>query len=175
MKRHPLIAFTGVISSGKSTATEALLSLPEKPYIKMAFADPLKSMVAFLTSETDKTATPWELCGKSVREAYQTLGTEWGRNMIGQDIWLRAMEIRIKQARTRGVWSIVVDDCRFDNEAALLRRLGARIIQVVRPGYERGLHSSEAGIDPRFIDYTLVNNGSVEEIHQKVKELCIPV
>jgi hypothetical protein len=172
MNRPPLIAFTGVISSGKTTATEALISLPERAYTKLAFADPLKAMVAILTSETDKNATPDALCGKTVREAYQTLGTEWGRNMIGQDIWLRAMARRIKGERgvARG---IVVDDCRFDNEAALLRSLGGRIIEIVRPGYERALHSSEAGISSRFIDYTLVNNGSVEELQRQVKELCI--
>lgn len=170
--RYSLVAFTGLATCGKTTAAHALVS---KGFVRVAFADPLKEMIGVLTEEKDKTACPEELCGRSVREAYQLLGTEWGRNMMGEDIWLRAARRRIA-AHLRDVAAglaagVVIDDCRFDNEAELVRSLGGIVIRVERPGLVQMSHASEVGVDDMLVNYTLRNDDTLQSLLDKVTAL----
>jgi CRP/FNR family transcriptional regulator len=57
----------------------------------------------------------------------QTLGTEWGRQCMDADIWVRAWA-----ARAALLTSAVADDVRFQNEADMIRNLGGVIIRVMR-------------------------------------------
>jgi GTPase SAR1 family protein len=47
----------------------------------------------------------------------QVLGTEWGRNTRGHDIWVRCLQsaVRDYQIMTSDGF-VVIDDCRFENE-----------------------------------------------------------
>jgi hypothetical protein len=83
--------------------------------------------------------------GVSMRHLLQTLGTEWGRKLIDSNIWLRAAGRRICDLSDEGL-NVVIEDVRFENEAALIRGLGGRILHIERDtGYQDG-HASEAGI-----------------------------
>lgn len=170
----PFVAFTGLATCGKTTAAEALCSTKHRIY-RTAFADPLKAMVAILTPETDKNARPPELCGKTVREAYQSLGTDWGRNMIGENIWLIAAQQRftrkLKAIKDGIMGGIVVDDCRFDNEAKLVKELGGIVVRIVRPGLSAMDHASEAGISDNLVDHIIYNNAGVPHLVDKVRDL----
>jgi hypothetical protein len=161
----PIIAFTGLAQSGKTTAANALQTLG---YDKVSFADPLKEMVRSLTNVTDKDARPPELCGKSLREIYQSLGTEWGRGMVGSDIWIHSGRRRLAtlmgDVESGIIHGIVLDDVRFSDEASLVRELGGIVIEITRAGIERMAHASEAGISRELIDFTIGNEGSVEEL-----------
>jgi hypothetical protein len=53
----------------------------------------------------------------------QTLGTEWGRDLIGPDFWVGIWEAKVRQLLRGGV-NVVADDCRFPNELAAALRLG---------------------------------------------------
>jgi hypothetical protein len=167
--KNPIIAFTGLAQSGKTTAANAFISIG---YDRMSFADPLKAMVRSLTSVTDKDARPPELCGKSLREVYQSLGTEWGRGMVGSDIWIRAGQRRLAtlmgDVESGAIHGIVLDDVRFSDEASLVRELGGIVIEIARAGVERMAHASEAGISRELIDFTVSNEGSVEELWETV-------
>lgn len=153
-----LIAFCGPAGSGKSTAAQCLIALG---YAKVSFADPLRRMLAVLTDidrdyNERKNEPRWELGGKTVRQAMQTLGTEWGRGTLSDDIWIRQFERRVTQNPTAN-W--VVDDCRFDNEAKVVRELGGVVVEVRRPGFDFSReHASEAGISPELVD--MVVSGS---------------
>jgi hypothetical protein len=129
-------------------------------------------MLAVLTDETDKNARPPELCGKSVRECYQSLGTDWGRNMVGTDIWLRAAR-RQMVSITRAGGNVVCDDVRFDNEAELIHRLGGVVIEIGRPNLEQMEHASEAGVSPLVLDASILNDGTVDDLRTKLKETCL--
>lgn len=147
-----LVAFCGPAGVGKSTASKYFIA---RGYVKLSFADPLRSMLAVLTDVYDryderKLEPREELCGKSVRHALQTLGTDWARNLIGEDIWLRQFERRVA---ANPEIRFVVDDCRFDNEAELVRKLGGTVVKLHRPGFSHNAsHASEAGVSPGFID-----------------------
>lgn len=131
-----IIAFTGLAGAGKSTAAAHLVQ--RHGYERVRFAGPLKSMLAALgcTQEQidgSEKETPCDLlCGKTPRQAMQWLGTEFGRNLIGDDIWIRAWKAAVDRLPA-GV-PVVVDDLRFPNEAEAVRAAGGVIVRIDRPG-----------------------------------------
>lgn len=61
---------------------------------------------------------------------------------------------------------VVITDCRFPNEAAMVRQLGGQIWQVVRPGHNppRNGHASENDGTEFSPDVVIINNGTLEEL-----------
>lgn len=153
-----VIAFTGLATAGKSTAA----NIAQQHYpgcVRLSFADPLRQMLVALGLSADALARKTEpcaiLCGKTPRQALQTLGTEWGRNSIGPELWVNAMRVRIGHAVAAGL-RVVIDDCRFLNEARLVHELGGRVIALARPGLVQMAHASEAGIPSSNVDARIV-------------------
>lgn len=143
-----IIAFTGLAGSGKSTA--ALHLVNSHGFKRIRFAGPLKDMMRALglseaEIEGDRKEKPCELLGgKTPRFAMQTIGTEWGRGIIAPDLWIRAFNAAL--AKVPAGVPVVVDDCRFPNEADAIVAAGGVLVRVVRPGAGAGAagHSSEA-------------------------------
>lgn len=136
-----LIGFCGYAGAGKTTAARALLRNMQPARI-LSFAAPLKAMIRALgVDPNDRKEEPHPLlCGKSPRHAMQTLGTDWGRELIGDELWLRSWAHRYE--RTRG--TVIVDDVRFQNEADLIRAYGGVLVRVDRLGaVQVGQHPSE--------------------------------
>ena len=172
-----LIALAGLAGSGKTTAADYLVKA--HGFTCISFAGPIKSMLRILglTALEDieeaiegggKEKPNHLLCGKSPRFAMQTLGTEWGRGMIGPDLWVNiwTKRARIKLDHNR---RIVADDCRFDNSAAAVRELGGTIIRIQGRGGVPGGHQSESGL---VVDATIVMNvGTVADLHRKLDAL----
>jgi hypothetical protein len=173
MTKAPFYVFTGRAQSGKTTSANFLV---EKGFQRISFADPLKRMLQVLTLTTDKHATPPVLCGKTVREALQTLGTEWGRKLVGEDIWVRStvqqVQGAIEDLCNGTISGVVIDDCRFDNEAMAMRQLGAVIIKIERESAEVMEHESERGVSDSLVDFTLWNNQDEEHLKSTVTALC---
>lgn len=164
-----IVAFTGLKGSGKTLAARALQSLH---FVNHSFAAPIKSaMRLFGLDDYDLSPSTKELphpvlCMNSPRYAMQTLGTEWGRNMIGPDFWINVWDA----TRPRSC-PLVVDDLRFLNEAAYLRTLGATIIRIVRPDADRSdEHPSEQEQRHIKVDDTLFNLGDERTFQIMVRE-----
>lgn len=126
------IGFCGLAGSGKSTA--ALRLVERHGFERRRFAGPLKAMIAALglgheeiEGQLKEVPSPL-LCGRTPRQAMQWLGTEWGRNLIGEDFWTLAWETACGDAPL-----IVADDCRFANEADAIRRRGGIVIRIDCP------------------------------------------
>lgn len=162
-----VVAFTGQAGSGKSTASRYLVE--RHGYTLVKFAGPLKDMCrAIGMSEdeiegSDKERPCALLGGRTPRHAMQTLGTEWGRNCIGENFWVDLWTHRAQQHAR-----VVVDDCRFANEARAVRRLGGDIYKLDGRGGIAGHHESERGCGDE--DLVIVNDGSPEELHDKIEE-----
>ena len=176
MTEPKLIAFTGLKGSGKTTAAQALIV---RGFVPVRFAEPLKEMlvamyvVAGLSQEAierrmngDLKEAPCALLlGKTPRYAMQTLGTEWGRDLIHEHLWLALWERRVKQYMKQG-FDVVCDDCRFDNEAEAVQMLGGYVGLVDRGLENDDAHSSEK-ITTRW-DFPLENTGTDTEFRRRV-------
>ncbi|MGN6774797.1 deoxynucleotide monophosphate kinase [Rhizobium sp.] len=167
----PVVAFTGVAGSGKSTATRYLVE--RHGYTLVKFAGPLKDMMRLigLTEEEIEGSLKEKPCnllsGKTPRHAMQTLGTEWGRDCIGDGFWINLWRERVVDILAQA-GRVVTDDCRFPNEAQAIRRLGGDIYKIEGRGGIVGGHISEKGCGDQ--DMEIVNDGSIEELHKRVDE-----
>ena len=109
------------------------------------------------------------LAGKTPRWAMQTLGTEWGRACLGENIWGDIWERYTSAAIDNGK-SVVCTDIRFENEQERVKRLGGFIVLVNgRNGMASG-HTSDR-MDWLVPDYTIENNGTMKELETKVDQL----
>lgn len=172
---RPVIALTGLMGAGKTTCAMHLTD--KHNYRRIRFAGPLKDMAyAFGLSwrhiDGDLKEEPCDLlAGKSPREFMQLLGTEFGRNLIDPNIWVRAWHHAVAQV-PEGI-GIVVDDCRFPNEAQAARELSgrARIVRVVREGSEApAAHISE--LQAFHADTIIINSGSKEDLYRQIDQLA---
>jgi hypothetical protein len=165
-----VVALSGAAGSGKSTASAWLAT---KGYELVKFAGPLKSMcrAVGLTDEHIEGGlkqTPCELLqGKTPRQFMQWLGTEFGRDMIGPAFWTdlwKARALAILEAGGR----VVVDDCRFENEADVVRSIGGVIVRLTGRGGIAGGHVSEE--QTWLADHLVENTGTVEDLRRLIAD-----
>ena len=164
-----IIGFSGLKGSGKSTAAGFLV---EDGFTKMSFAEPIKRMLACIRLSPrdlygDKKEESSEMLdGKTPRYAMQTLGTEWGRDLISPNIWVNVVKHDI--LKTKG--DVVIDDCRFPNEVAMILGLEGIIVYIDRGG-ESGDHASEREVKSLHRHYTALNEGSQEDLYLTIKRV----
>jgi hypothetical protein len=157
-----VVGLCGAAGSGKSVAAEELERMGFK---RVRFSAALKDMLrAFYracgVAETDierriegdlKEVPDPLLGGKTPRYAMQTLGKEWGRDMIWNELWSRAWRTRAEKELSDG-HRIVAEDVRFETEDAEVHRLGGKIVEIVgrRKAEVTSTHASEhfAGVHP---------------------------
>jgi hypothetical protein len=173
-----LIGLTGRAGAGKSTVAAWLED--EWAFHQVAFADPLLNMLGSLFADcgiggewmTERTLKerPTSL-GFSYRQLAQTLGTEWARNTLAPDFWLRVAAHRLDSLAPHGD-HVVISDVRFPNEADWLKQRGGVLVRVVRditPAVHP--HESEAHVDQLPVDTELLNFGSKDTLHDQVDSL----
>ena len=101
--------------------------------------------------------TSYVFGGLTPRRLMQLLGTEFGRNLVSNSIWIDHL---IERMRNMNSDKFIIDDVRFDNEAEAIKLEGGVIIEVVRDDsfYERDdTHISEHGVSPQLIDEQFKN------------------
>lgn len=152
-----IIGLTGGKGAGKSTVARCIRY--KYGYKILSFAQPIKDMLISMglreydVNDPDLKEVVCTEFTKSPRYMMQSLGTEWGRELISDRIWITCLEQRISP-----YMDYVIDDVRFQNEAEFIRSKGGKIIHVERTRMDNGdLHVSEAGISDEFIDTTIKN------------------
>lgn len=131
VKQPLLIGIAGRAGVGKDTAGRFLLQ--HFAFYRAAFANPLKSMLLAMgltRAELDGPykELPLRWLDVSPRELMQTLGTEWGRELIDPNLWLRVFSRQLEQdwpallAADPDWAGYVITDVRFENEAEFVRR-----------------------------------------------------
>lgn len=125
------------------------------------------------------------------RHALQQLGTEYGRACY-PDVWIDA-GLRSAARLLRGGWryepwrgdqhdpdarapaGVVISDIRFANEDSAILAAGGRVLRVIRRGAglrgAAGEHTSERGIDDRYVDHEILNDGTLDDLHRAVSSL----
>lgn len=128
----------------------------------------------------------------SPRLALQLLGTEAGRNVFHKDIWVNSL---LKRA---GDNNVVITDVRFKNELKFIHKNNGIIVRVKRgpePDWyqdaitfnkgdryvgwalakerlkRKGIHQSETDWVGSKFDYVIENEGTLEELGNKVDDL----
>ena len=172
---HKLIGlYSPAPQSGKSTVAGVLAS---NGYQTVPFALTLKEMlVPMLCALGYHQDEAWRLVtvekeyklpevGVTVRHMMQTLGTEYGRQCIHPAVWLTCWR---KRAQLHEM--VVADDCRFKNEADLIRQLGGEIWCVIRPDVRlEAKHASEGGLDEYEFDRYIINDGPLSQLTGRVQ------
>lgn len=163
MNSIPVIGFKGRGGCGKSTAASYVVS---KGYVKTSFASPLRAMLKAIGLRDDemvgaaKERPSTKLFGASPRVAMQLLGTEWGR-AVNPNLWVNLWRDHAADILDQDGFGVVVDDCRFLNEAEGIRALGGFVIEIRGLGGSENVgiagHASEAqDFDP---DIIVINDG----------------
>jgi hypothetical protein len=120
------------------------------------------------------------------RSVLQLWGTEVCRRSFHDDIWIASLENKLRNVDT----NVVISDCRFPNEFAAIKNAGGIIVRVKRgpePEWydyasgalagniedililkEFGIHESEWAWYGLTVDYTIDNNGTLDELYSKI-------
>lgn len=171
-----LIGLTGKKRSGKGEAVKEALTMGFCP---MAFSPPVKAMVREFLKQLGYThagisqfeANKEDLIpeiNQPIRHLWQSLGTDWGRNLIDPNIWIFAADLRMRQ------WQeavrpehFIFEDIRFENEARYIRHQNGLIIHIERIGLEStDQHESENGIMFVDCDERLINDNLDDYLHR---------
>ena len=175
MSKQILIGLSGPAGCGKDTVAALLhkhgafhrytMALAMKQALEVMFDIPL----SVWDDRVAKVAVvPW--IGKSPRQLAQTLGTDWGRNTIHQDIWLRRMLREWDQVKTAVSPRMVVTDVRFDNEAQAIKNSGGTVWLVERPGVAAvAAHVSEKGVSSALIEGVVKNTGTLDQLEANMQ------
>ena len=175
-----IVGFMGPQGAGKSALATALADTfePGEALIEH-FAAPIKEMVGRLfpdypVAQMNKSYRPTEFGGKSVREIYQLLGTDWGRKMVCPDIWVRFMESRINWISDLADLPkfLFIDDVRFYNEIDWIRAEAGYVISV--PAWDPlklddDKHESEVEWRLAAPDYTIGSTSLAERVEEMRK------
>lgn len=171
---------------GKDTVGDILVV--DYGFKKVAFADRLKALALAANPIihanghlADIVGTEgWEsakLNWPEVRPFLQRLG-EGCRNVFGSGFWVApALDEALEASRLHG--GVVITDMRYLNEAAAIRdlrngvfRVPSATVKVTRPNVGAANdHVSERDLKCWPFDYTLSNDGTIEDLRVKVAEM----
>jgi dephospho-CoA kinase len=178
-----LIGICGRKTSGKTTITDYVVDNYE--FIERSLAGPLKNALRELLlidnenlygSEEKKNEKLEDWFDYTAREFMQHVGTELLREKlaelfpkIGTQIFTHNFELWYKKNKDNHV---IVSDVRFEDDANIIKKLGGYIIKINRPNLTNiDSHSSEVSVDRVKHDYIIENNGTLEDLYERVDQI----
>jgi hypothetical protein len=179
-----IIGVAGFKRSGKDTVAEYLIN--SYGFIRYSLAGPMKEIVKIMFDWTEEhvNGSLKEVIDKrwgiSPRQALQRLGTDWAQHdlckefplfkeITGRSLWVKKFRY---WAEKRPFSDIVISDIRFPHEVDALKWMKGFVFRVDRPSLDlEDVHESESYINSLEVDSTILNDGSIEDLHKKVSEL----
>lgn len=187
-----LVGLSGKAGAGKDTAADALAS--SLGYQKLSFATEIKKLALILNPimavepgsgrqirlrELIK-VMDWSAAKQhspELRRFLQVLGTEGGRDVFGENVWVN----RLFSTLGKHLNFYVITDVRFPNEADAIHDRGGQVWRIHRPerevlealaGVDPNVHESETALDNyTSFDHYIANDGSKEDFESKIIEL----
>ena len=157
------------------------------PLIKRTISSGYYGQTAHLPLQEIVDDLGWDEAKKipMVRELLQRMGTEAGRDIHGQDVWVNHTFSNIHKdceweysfhsgegvLKQLLVTDVVIPDLRFTNEAERIKSHGGTIIRVDRGLEPVNGHSSENGLDLSLVDINFYNSGTMLELGQNINKL----
>jgi dephospho-CoA kinase len=170
-KSKKIIGLIGAKQSGKDT----FFSFLHPQYMRMAFADNVKKVGEYFGYKEEYKNE------KKYRILLQRIGTEIGR-FINENIWVEKLLIDIDDHFLNFDTGIIITDMRFENENILINEyckknnIQYNTIKILRPSiFKEDSHSSEQYWKEAITDYTIINDGTLEEYHKKIKDLIFEI
>ena len=141
------------------------------------------------TWELYESDAPWigegekEEIPMTVRDLLQKLGTDAMREGLHRNVWVNAL--MADYTPTQVQWSDgpvggyedgpmpnwIITDTRFPNEANAIKNKGGIVVKVERPGIVPiNSHPSETALETYNFDYIIHNDGSINDLENKVRE-----
>ena len=172
-----IIALTGPKGSGKDTVAQ-MIARQYESVITIAFADPIKEVIQDLFDLDKSTIGHYDDFKRTTLRynlpGYSELGVS-ARHVV-REIGMLMRSYDDKQftdyvcdairSQPDKIW--IVTDLRFDNEYMVLKGLGAKIINIMRPTYEYDGHITERGFNESLVDFQLMNDGNLEYLKTRV-------
>jgi hypothetical protein len=169
-----LIGLAGRAGVGKDTVAEFWAD--EHFILRAGFANPIKHALAvalglpiglFYDRDVKEKQIDW--LGKSPRELMQLFGTEFGRERLGEDVWIRVADRMLDGLMGAPEYdttpAIVWTDVRMDNEADWIRSRNGWIVHVVRPDAAPvAEHASEKGVTLKAGDIVIRNVSDLDHL-----------
>ena len=119
--------------------------------------------------------------GMTYREFLQKLGTEAMREGLHTNVWVNALFADYKHSKTcnckkgcrcaHDLPNWIITDMRFPNELEAVEERKGITIRVVRSGTAVGTHPSETALDDAYFDHVISNNGTIEDLVEKVRQI----
>lgn len=192
-----LIGLCGFISSGKDTVASYFIE--KEGYHKLSFGGAVKDVVSCVfgldremlegISEEHRirreTVDEWwskelDIPDLSPRVMMTTIATKLFRDNFHQDIWTKVVQRQLSLHD-----KIIITDCRFENEIRMLKQNGGKLIYIKRNEpfwfneFKAGidneealkLHISEREWIRSDVDYTIDNNGTLEELIEQINSI----
>lgn len=170
-----VVALSGYARAGKDSAAAYL---EQYGWQRRGFAAALKDMLYALnpivtTSNAKRVQYYVDSCGwdeakklPEIRQLLQRLGTEGGRQILGQDTWVRHLLLSGVSEK------LIIPDCRFVDEARAVEERGGIVIRIERPGLEAvNDHISEHALDDYDFYATVINDGTIESLGKQLHEI----
>jgi len=167
-----IIGLSGYARSGKDTVAELLVL--NYGFKRMAFADGIRQALLALNPILHDghrlneivTMYGWEVAkGKDeVRRLLQVMGTEVGRKLINEDVWVWRLFNQINTDER-----IVIPDVRFPNEAKMIEQQGGDVWRINRHNHGAvNNHVSERAMDNHMFKHVLYNDGTLDDLADEV-------
>lgn len=170
-----IIGLSGVAQSGKDTVAELLVL--NYSFKRLAFADGIKESLyrlnpvvpvfehhAPLQLIVDEKGWDYAKGFNLVREWLQRMGTEVGREMFGEDIWVDQAFKQVEPDQR-----FVFTDVRFPNEARRIKEHGGIMWRINRHNHGAvNDHISEHAMDNFMFDHVIYNDGSLDDLADEV-------
>jgi hypothetical protein len=170
-----VIGIAGLARTGKDTIGKHLVN--RHSFLSLAFARALKEAMQGAFSLNYYEALSDEFKEKPIvdwnNRTPRSLMIEMSdifKAKFGQDFWIRSLDRRLNHMSHLDN-KFVITDVRFENEAQYIRWIGGRIWHVKRDIDRINDHESENGIMVVEGEPLIYNEGSVEELTQKVDKL----
>jgi hypothetical protein len=165
-----LLGITGKAGAGKDSLANFLVE--NHGFIRLAFADALRASALAIdpiVSESDdgeplrlsafiRVPSDWDWAKREipeVRRLLQVIGTEVGREILGENVWVDLVDRQIEDGK-----NYVITDVRFDNEVDFVRSKRGTVVQIVRPNNPNAIADTHASEQLQVTpDYIVHNDG----------------
>lgn len=157
---NKLVSFSGFSQAGKDEAAKALFP----SYTRRAFADALKQE---LIEDLGLSLEEFEQRKEEFRYSMVNLGRR--RREEDPDYWIKRLDLS-------SIDNVVITDVQYPNEAKWVIERGGEVIYIFRPGVHPANKEEQMSIaailQNCLFDYVVHNDGTVAELHEKVRSIC---